>query len=72
MIKFKIFLYMINLVNCDNNKININDINIHPLTEKESGVYLRISNDPRIKYQSLSFTQEKIEKEKQFKYKFYR
>ena len=67
MIKFKIFLYSLNVITCVN-KITENEISIKPLTQQDKNIYLKIANDERVKYESLSYKNEKTEKEKQFKY----
>jgi RimJ/RimL family protein N-acetyltransferase len=73
MIKFKIFLlitflHTFNLVTCKLNAINENEIHIKPLTQQDKNIYLKISYDERVKYESLSYKKEKTEKEQQFKY----
>jgi RimJ/RimL family protein N-acetyltransferase len=53
----------------NNNKITIDKIEIKPLTLRENDFYLKIANDERVRYQSLSFKQETLEKKDYFKYK---
>lgn len=73
--KFFFYLFLnINSLTSNENKIHekkiaFEDIYIKPLTIENTNFYLKISNDERIKYQSLSIKQEKIEKGNIFKNK---
>lgn len=72
--KFFFYLFLnINFISNENKihekKIAFEDIYIKPLTIENTNFYLKISNDERIRYQSLSIKQEKTEKGNIFKNK---
>lgn len=63
--KYKYFLYLFNML------INniFGNIQMKPLTMAENNWYIQLNNDPRVKYQSLSFQQKDNVKPNTLKYK---